>query len=347
MTTRERSPLNVEMPFSKLDGFITPNDDFYVRDHFPVPRVDVKMWRLKVEGAVETPFEIGYEALLEMEMRTITATLECAGNSRAFLQPPPDATLWELGAVGNAEWTGVPLSAVLERAGMTSDAVDVILEGADHGEAEKSPRPAGTLHFSRSVPRRKACHDVLLALMMNGTPLSPAHGFPVRAIVPGWYAAASVKWLARIVVSDRPFAGYFQSIDYSYWERREGLPTLVPIQELQVKAEIARPAIGEVVPARSDYRMHGAAWTSEVEIVKVEISDNSGATWRDAKLIGQPVPNAWQLWEFDWRTPAVPGKVTLLARATDARGRTQPREHQADRGHYLISHCLPIAVDVR
>ncbi len=347
MITREKSPLNLEMPFSKLDGFITPNDDFYVRDHFPVPRVDPKTWRLQVEGAVETPFEIGYEALLEMEMRTITATLECAGNSRAFLQPPPDATLWELGAVGNAEWTGVPLSAVLERAGMTPDAVDVILEGADHGEAEKSPRPAGALHFSRGVPRRKACHDVLLAVMMNGTPLSSAHGFPVRAIVPGWYAAASVKWLTRIVVSDRPFAGYYQSIDYSYWGRREGLPTLVPIQELQVKAQIARPAIGEVVPANSVYRMHGAAWTSEVEIVKVEISDNSGATWRDAKLIGQPVPNAWQLWEFEWRTPTVIGKVTLLARATDARGRTQPREHHADRGHYLISHCLPIAVAVR
>jgi len=143
------------------------------------------------------------------------------------------------------------------------------------------------------------------------------------------------------------FAGYFQTIDYSYWEKRDGLPTLVPIQELQVKAEIARPAIGEVVPANSDYRVHGAAWTSGVAIVKVEVSDNSGVTWQDAKLLGAPVPNAWQLWEFEWRTPAVSGLVTFLARATDARGRTQPREHQADRGHYLISHCLPIAVDVR
>jgi len=347
MITREKLPLNVEMPFSTLDGFITPTDNFYVRDHFPVPSVEVRTWKLKVEGAVKTPVEIGYEALLKMEMRTLTATLECAGNGRAFLQPQPDGTLWELGAVGNAEWIGVPLSAVLERAGMTAEAVDIVLEGADHGEAEKSPHPAGALHYARSVPRRKACHDVLLAVMMNGTPLSLAHGFPVRAIVPGWYAAASVKWLTRIVVSDRPFAGYFQTIDYSYWEKRDGMPTLVPIQALNVKAEIARPAIGEAVPAKSNYRMHGAAWTSDVAIVKVEISDNSGATWQDAKLIGQPVPNAWQLWEFAWRTPAVPGKVTILARATDARGRTQRREHQADRGHYLISHCLPIAVDVR
>jgi DMSO/TMAO reductase YedYZ molybdopterin-dependent catalytic subunit len=347
MITREKSPLNVEMPFSMLDGFITPNECFYVRNHFPVPSVDSKTWRLKVDGAVETPFEIGYEALLEMEMRTFTATLECAGNGRAFLQPPPAATLWELGAVGNAEWTGVPLSALLERAGMNADAVDVILEGADNGEAEKPPRPGGLLYFSRSVPRRKACRDVLLAVRMNGTPLSPAHGFTVRAIVPGWYAAASVKWLTRIVVSDQVFAGYYQTVDYSYWEKRDGLPTLVPIQELQVKAEIARPAMREVVPANSDYRMHGAAWTSDVEIVKVEISENSGATWRDAKLLGQPVPNAWQLWEFAWRTPSVPGKVALMARATDARGRTQLQQHPADRGHYLISHCLAIAVDVR
>jgi DMSO/TMAO reductase YedYZ molybdopterin-dependent catalytic subunit len=136
----------------------------------------------------------------------------------------------------------------------------------------------GKIHYARSIPRAKACRDVLLATEMNGEALSPAHGFPVRAIVPGWYGAASVKWLARILVSHQPFAGYFQTVDYSYWERRNGLPMLLPIQELLVKAEIARPAIAEVVPASAKYRVHGAAWTSDSEITKVEFSDNLGAT---------------------------------------------------------------------
>ena len=347
MITREKSPVNLEMPFATLDGFITPNDRFYVRNHFPIPQLDAKAWRLKIEGAVEAPLELGYDALLKMEMRTVTAMLECAGNGRAFLRPPPDATLWELGAVGNAEWTGVPLAAVLERAGLKAGAAEVILEGADQGEVKQPPRPEGKLQFARSIPRAKACHDVLLAIKMNGEPLPPAHGFPVRAIVPGWYAAASVKWLARIVVSDHPFAGYFQTVDYSYWERRNGLPALSPIQQLLVKAEIARPAIAEIVPRSATYRVHGAAWTSDSEITMVEFSDNLGATWQRARIIGQPMRNAWQLWEFDWLTPAQPGKATLLARATDARGRTQPEQHDADHGHYLINYCLPIEVEVR
>lgn len=278
MITREQSPVNLEMPFATLDGFITPNERFYVRNHFPTPQLDAKAWRLKIEGAVETPLELGYDELLKMEMQTITATLECAGNGRAFLKPPPDATLWELGAVGNAEWTGVPLADVLERAGLKPAAAEVIFEGCDQGEVKQPPRPVGKIHYARSIPRAKACRDVLLATEMNGEALSPAHGFPVRAIVPGWYGAASVKWLARILVSHQPFAGYFQTVDYSYWERRNGLPMLLPIQELLVKAEIARPAIAEVVPASAKYRVHGAAWTSDSEITKVEFSDNLGAT---------------------------------------------------------------------
>lgn len=347
MITREQSPLNLEMPFPTLDGFITPNARFYVRNHFPIPRIDVKTWRLKVMGAVETPLEIAYGELLEMEMRTVTATLECAGNSRAFLKPQADGVLWELGAVGNAEWTGVPLAAVLKRAGLVAGAVEVILEGADQGEIEQTPRPDGRIHFARGIPPAKACHDVLLAIRMNGVPLSPEHGFPLRAIVPGWYAAASVKWLSRILVTDLPFDGYFQTIDYSVWERRDGMPSLVPIRELLVKAEIARPAMGEVVPANSNYRVHGAAWTDDHEIVKVEISDDAGATWQSARLIGRSEPNAWRLWEFEWRTPSQPGGITLIARATDSSGARQPREHDADHGSYLVNHCLPIEVEVR
>ena len=347
MIIREKEPVNLEMPFDTLDGFITPNERFYVRGHFPIPRIDAKAWRLKVEGEVEKPFALSYAELLQMKSRTVSATLECAGNSRAFLTPPASGVQWELGAVGNADWTGVPLTAVLERAEMKASAVDVLFEGSDQGEIGAPPRPAGNIRYARSVPRDKALQDVLLAFKMNGGELSPAHGFPVRVIVPGWYGMASVKWLARIVASEKPFTGYFQSIDYAYWERRSGLPALVPITELHVKAEIARPRMGEVVPAGAKYRLHGAAWTGNANIAKVDISDDGGSTWRPAKLLGKPVPNAWQLWEYEWQTPAEPGKLTLMARATDSRGREQANEHDADFGSYLICHCLPIEVEVR
>lgn len=347
MIVRQKQPVNLEMPFRTLDGFITPNQRFYVRCHFPVPTIDLKAWRLTIEGAVAKPFALGYAQLLRMQSRTVSATLECAGNSRAFLQPRVKGVQWELGAVGNAAWTGVPLTAVLERAQMQASAMDVIFEGTDQGEIEESPHPAGRIHYARSIPRGKALADVLLAYQMNGEALSPAHGFPVRVIVPGWYGMASVKWLARIVVSDRPFPGYFQSIHYAYWERRGGLPALVPITELQVKAEIARPHRDEVMPAGAKYRLHGAAWTSDAGIAQVDISDDRGATWRPAKLLGKSVPNAWQRWEHEWQTPAVPGQRTLLARATDSRGRQQPDQHEPDFGGYLVNHCLPITVEVR
>ncbi len=347
MIIREREPLNLEMPFAELGGSLTPNGRFYVRAHFPIPQPDMKTWRLKIEGAVARPFELSYDELRQMETRTLTATLECAGNSRVFLVPQAEGAQWGLGAVGNAEWTGVPLAAVLDRAGLEAGAVEVILEGADRGRIKEPPRPAGEIHYARSVPRAKALKDVLLAFKMNGAELPAAHGFPVRAIVPGWYGVASVKWLTRIIASEQPFTGYFQSIDYTVWERRGGRPVLVPITELLVKSEIARPEMAEVVPADADYRVHGAAWTGDAEITKVEISHDRGATWHAARLLGQPLTHAWRLWEFHWHTPAQPGPQTLLARATDSRGRQQPTDRDADRGSYLITHCLPIEVEVR
>ena len=186
-----------------------------------------------------------------MESRTIAATLECAGNNRIFLEPKVKGVQWGLGAVGNASWTGVPLSALLERAKIKAGAIEVILEGADEGEVDKTPTPAGKISFCRSLPLGKARDDVLLAYEMNGEKLSATHGFPLRAIVPGWYAMASVKWLRRIIVTDKPFNGFYQSLDYTYWDRSGPLPTLAPLTEQQIKAEIARPENGETVPANS------------------------------------------------------------------------------------------------
>jgi DMSO/TMAO reductase YedYZ molybdopterin-dependent catalytic subunit len=282
-------------------------------------------------------------------------TLECAGKNRNFLKPKVKGVQWRLGAVGTAEWSGVPLSTLIDRAIPKPNAREVILEGTDCGMLEDSKSPPGELKFARSIPLEKARRDVLLAYKMNGFDLPPEHGFPLRAIVPGWYAMASVKWLQRIIVTDRPFTGYYQTIDYAYWQRTEyahwqrgeEIAELTPITEIQIKAEIALPAEGEIVPANSTVCVRGAAWACDAEVTKVEVSMDGGATWNDAKLLGKSNPNAWRLWEFNWQTPAAAGTRTLIARATDSTGRTQPVHRDADRGTYMINHLLPVEVEVR
>jgi DMSO/TMAO reductase YedYZ molybdopterin-dependent catalytic subunit len=344
---RGEDPLNLEMPFEKLESFLTPTESFYVRTHFPIPSIDRDAWWLRVEGEVKKPFAIDYEELIALASITVPATLECAGNNRNFLEPKAKGVQWGLGAVGTAEWTGVPLSTLLDRADVKANAREIILEGADGGVLEDPKSPPGKLHFARSIPLEKARTDVLLAYKMNGAELPPQNGFPVRAIVPGWYAVASIKWLQRIIVTDHPFTGYYQTIDYAYWKRRAEEAELAPVTELQTKAEIAKPAQGKTVPANSSVRVHGAAWTSSGEVTRVELSTDAGASWNETKLIDKPVPGAWRRWELQWRTPSQPGKQILIARATDSQGRTQPVEHDADRGTYMINHLLAIEVEVR
>jgi DMSO/TMAO reductase YedYZ molybdopterin-dependent catalytic subunit len=343
---RGEDPLNLEMPFETLRDFITPTGSFYVRTHFPIPKIDKKDWRLRIEGEVENPLEFRYEDLLKMKALTIPVTLECAGNNRNFLEPKVKGVQWGLGAVGTANWTGAPLAILLERAGVKSNACEVILEGADGGTLGDAKAPTGKLKFARSIPLARA-KDVLLAYKMNDADLPPENGFPLRAIVPGWYAMASIKWLQRITITDRRFTGYYQTMDYAYWARRGDTAELVPITEMQVKAQIARPAADDIVPASSNVRVHGAAWTSNAEITKVELTTDGGSTWNEAKLVGEAKPNAWRLWEFNWETPTKPGKHTLIARATDSNGRTQPIKRDPDRGTYMINHLLPIEVEVR
>lgn len=346
LITRSEEPLNQEMPFASLREFVTPNEKFYVRCHFPVPEIDVSSWKLQIDGAVDTPLALTLDELRGMPGHTLTATMECAGNGRSHLEPKVKGVAWNIGAVGNAEWSGVWLRDVLARAGMRSGALEVILEGADRGAIKEPPRPPGEIHYARSLPLEKANADVLLALEMNGAPLTPEHGFPLRAIVPGWFGMASVKWLQHIVVTTEPFNGYYQSIDYSYWQNRDGMPTLVPLAEMRVKAQIARPAMGETVQAGQVYRVHGAAWGGEDAIAQVEVSDDEGASWNMATLLGEAQPNAWRFWEFHWNTPAQPGECVLMARATDSSGRTQPSQRIEEYGSYMVNHVLPIRVHV-
>lgn len=338
-------PLVLETPLEDLQEFITTAKSFYVRNHFPIPKIDKSKWRLRVEGEVEKPFEINFDELSKFETRKIPATLECAGNSRSFLEPKVKGVQWRIGGVGNAEWSGVPLSILLDRGGIKSNAREIIFEGADRGKLEDPKAPRGEINFARSIPKEKA-RDVLLAYKMNGEELPAEHGFPVRAIVPGWYAVASIKWLRRIIVTEKPFNGYYQTLDYSFWKRDGEQARLTALSEIQTKAVIISPGEDEIVAANSNVRVRGAAWSGSGEIKKVELSADRGSTWSEAKLLGQSIPNAWRLWEFDWKTPARSGPVSLIARATDSSGATQPHERDADRGTYMITHLLPIEVTI-
>jgi DMSO/TMAO reductase YedYZ molybdopterin-dependent catalytic subunit len=173
------------------------------------------------------------------------------------------------------------------------------------------------------------------------------HGFPLRTIVPGWYGMASVKWLTRIVVSDRPYNGFFQSLDYSIYERRQDLVTVTPLTQMQVKSIIVSPTAMQRIATNTMTRVHGAAWTGESEIRRVEVSADAGRTWANAELIGNARAHCWRHWQFMWRSAAQAGRVTLMARATDARGHTQPIERDPDRRNYMINHIQPVVVDVQ
>jgi DMSO/TMAO reductase YedYZ molybdopterin-dependent catalytic subunit len=343
--TREKQPPNLEMPFGSLGDFITPTENFFVRCHFPIPQIAEQDWRLRLEGFVTDASRFSLADLRALPTETLTATIECAGNSRVFLLPKVKGVQWELGAVGNADWTGVRLHHLLHKAQVRSGAREVVLEGADKGSIAEPPRPAGEIHFARSVPLAKAMDDVLLAFEMNGRPLTPAHGFPLRAIVPGWYGMASVKWLRRIIITDQTFQGYYQTVDYAYWRRDESGPNLVPLAEMQPKAEISRPQANEIIPAGTIYEIAGAAWAGEAEISKVELSFDSGRSWLLATLNDKAGKNTWRRWRLPWKSPE-PGRYTLMARATDGSGRTQALERNADASTYMIDHCLPIEVEV-
>lgn len=344
----EKEPVNLEMPFGTVDRFFTPNENFYVRCHFPIPKIDETTWRLRIEGEVEKELSLTLGDLLKLPAYTSAALLECAGNNRVFLMPKVKGAQWQMGAVGNAEWTGARLSEILERAGVKTGALEVILEGADEGQVKDPPSPSGNFHYARSIPLQKALDDVLIVYEMNGQPLSETHGAPVRAIVPGWYGMAAVKWLTRVIVSNAPFQGFYQTVEYTVWERPyESLPVQVQLGEVPVKAQISRPEMGEVVAAGAKVWVQGTAWTCDVEIAKVEVSDDWGETWREAKLLGPVVRNAWRFWEYQWTAPEMPGKQVLMVKATDSKGREQPYKHDPDRGTYKINHCLPIDVEVR
>jgi DMSO/TMAO reductase YedYZ molybdopterin-dependent catalytic subunit len=344
---RQKEPVNLETPLDQVDSFLTPAELFYVRSHFPAPKLTIAKYRLEIAGAVNESFTLTYQELREMPTETRPATLECAGNCRVFLVPQVPGAQWELGAVGTAEWTGVPLATLLERAGVDADACEVVLEGADRGNPTEPPVPPGPISYARSLPRSKALKpEVLIAYQMNGRELRPDHGFPVRAIVPGHFGMASVKWLTRIEAVREPFRGYFQTSDYAYWDYFNGMPVRRALGEMHLKSEIFRPRVYETLPVNRVYDVFGAAWAGETEVTEIALSTDAGRTWTKGEFQDPIQPHAWRRWSCEWLTPKEPGKYTLLARAKDARGRVQPYHHDPNNGSYVIDYPVPIEVYV-
>lgn len=313
--------LNEEAPLRALADPLTPTELFYRRSNFVVPEIDAADWSLAIGGDVRTPLVLRLDDLQALPSRTVTVTMECAGNARAFVTPLPPGQPWALGAVSTATFTGVPLHAVLERAGVLDGAVEVLFVGADSGEVS----PERTVRFARSLPLALARHpDVLLAWEMNGEPLPPQHGHPLRLVVPGWYGVASVKWLTEIRVLDAPFDGHFQTERYIYLGE-PGTADGTPVTHMRVRALIVQPGEDEPVAAGAATVIRGCAWSGEAPVARVEVSVDGGATWRDAQLGTAPSPYAAAAWSIAW-TPAHPGRHLLLARATDEAGNVQPLE---------------------
>jgi DMSO/TMAO reductase YedYZ molybdopterin-dependent catalytic subunit len=315
-------PFNAETPPEALAHARTPTASFFVRNNHPEPELPTPTHRIAVEGAVETPFTLRLTELARERLRELTVTLECAGNGRTLMAPLPEGEPWGKGALSTAVWKGVPLAEVLGRARLRPDVMEVLVEGAD-GEGSK--------RFARSLPVSKALHpDTLLALEMNGAPLTRAHGAPVRLIVPGWYGMASVKWVRRIEALTRPFEGHYQRERYIYDFGDGRAP--VPVTRIRVKSLIITPASGaRVAPGR--VVVQGVAWSGERRVVQVEVAVDGGETWKPATLLETSRPSAWVRWAFTWED-AAPGRHTLRARAIDEAGETQPEAAQWNRLGY-------------
>ncbi len=270
-----------------------------------------------------------YSDLLLMPSVRQAVTLECAGN-------PPGGAL-----VGTSVWSGVPLAALLKQANVRQGASTVVLHGADSGDGERIP--PGT-HFARAIPIEKAMEPTtLLAYEMNGDPLPAAHGFPVRALVSGWYGMDSVKWLIRIEVLNEPFAGYFQQQEYvsvsANGERQ-------PITRMSVSSKMVRPSEGEEIRANT-YRVEGLAWAGERKIAKVQVRVRGLGDWQPASLRALPVAMVWTPWSYEWHISSS-GPFTLDVRATDEDGNTQPDAHNPDRKDpYQLNTPHRVKVNVR
>ena len=324
---RRVDPLNSEVRLARLtDGSVTPNDRFYIRNHFPLPKIVAKSWRLLVTGLVNKPVTMSLPNLMRLRGETIPVTLECAGNGRALFNPAIEGEPWALGAVSSAEWTGVKLFDVLDTTEPAPGATHLVFKSEDGFERALS------IEEAREGP-------VLLAFGMNGEPLPPVHGYPLRAIVPAWYAVASVKWLKEIEVTDHPFAGHFQVERYIYDTARG----VEPVRYQKVRSLITAPEDGQTIAA-GDVTIRGLAWSGAFPLGQVHVSIDGGE-WLQATLQGLPDRYAWRLWNLDARL-LTPGVVTIRARATDLNRESQPEQAEWNRLGYGNNSIQTVTVTV-
>jgi len=323
--------LTAEMPMDQLNSWITPTKNFFVRNNLLMPEIDLDRWRLRISGEVEKPLEFTFGDLHQLSTASVTNTLECAGNGRAFFDPKIKAVPWRRGGVGNAVFRGPRMRDLLEKAGLKSTARHVAFKGLD-------VVPAGAQEFIRSIPIDKALDPAtLVASDMNGQPLTPAHGFPARALVPGWIGSCSIKWLCEIRVLSEEFNGFYMKSAYRLpppgssprESRTEALKSLI------VKSIIAHPAENSTVllPPSGVITVSGAAWAGERGIKKIEISTDGARAWSPATFDSEEAKYAWRLWKYDWRPR--PGAYVIQSRATDDAGHVQPAHPRWNASGYL------------
>jgi DMSO/TMAO reductase YedYZ molybdopterin-dependent catalytic subunit len=334
--------LNCETLPAALGEDVTPTAQFYRRNHFPLPVLDEAAWRLDVGGMVRQPLSLSLHELTQLPAETAVITLECAGNGRTLFRPSTTGVQWGLGAVSTAAWTGPRLADVLARAGIDGGAREVIFGGADRGMIDGVPYP---IRFERSLTVQDAVESgALLAYAMNGQPLPVRHGYPLRLVVPGWYAVASVKWLTDIRVVAERFGGFFQNQDYVYEWNRGGTGVREPVRLQQVRAMITRPSTGQELSC-GVVIVRGVAWSGAAPIARVEVSVADGP-WQKARLVGTPAAHGWQQWEL-LASVQRPGEVRIRARASDLAGRSQPDQPEWNRRGYAANFIHEVGVRLR
>jgi DMSO/TMAO reductase YedYZ molybdopterin-dependent catalytic subunit len=295
---------------SPSQSILTSNTEFYVRNHNGVSSLEASAWKLSVSGDVRNPFEITLRDLLSLPRRTLTATLECAGNPVGG------------GMVGTATWVGVQLGRLLEKADLLPEVRIVRLVGGDQTTSSRSSS-APIDGFTRSIPIAKAKDpDTLLAYQMNGDPLPVKHGYPLRAIVPGWYGMDSVKWLVRVVALKREDVNFYSSAEYVAGRMAVVGADWQPVTRMQIKSAIIKPQTGDVLPL-APYQITGMAWAGDTKVASVEVSTDAGQSWRQADIQTETKPYTWIIWSCSWQ-PRTRGSYTILARATDSKGNRQP-----------------------
>jgi sulfane dehydrogenase subunit SoxC len=312
---------NHGLPLEALRHPITPAGLHYLLIHYDIPAVDPETFRLEITGAVERPLTLSLDDLRAKPRVAQPITFECAGNGRALLEPRPLSQPWLTEAVGTAEWAGTPLAPLLEEAGVRQTAVELLFSALDRGVEGGVPQA-----YERAIAV-DAARDGILAYEMNGAPLPPQHGFPLRLVVPGWYGMQNVKWLTRITVLEEPFGGYQNAVGYRMYSA-DGEPG-EPVTRMLPRSLMVPPGVPDFM-TRTRYvepgpiTLTGRAWSGHGSIERVEVSTDGGATFNAAVLEAPLGPTAWRGWSFNWT--ATPGEHVLSSRATDAAGNTQPLE---------------------